>query len=47
MAKKPTYIEPTSYFTPEMMKAAREWDKTHKNDANQVQKQKDTKKVKK
>ena len=29
MSKKVTYKEPTSYFTPEMLKVAKEWDKAH------------------
>lgn len=28
--KKIKYVEPSSYFTPEMLKAAKEWDKQHK-----------------
>lgn len=26
------YKEPKSYFTPEMLKFAKEWDKTHKKE---------------
>lgn len=28
--KKVTYVEPAGYFTPEMLKIAREWDEKHK-----------------
>lgn len=29
MNKTVTYKEPKNYFTPSMLKAAREWDKAH------------------
>lgn len=28
--KKIKYVEPSGYFTPEMLKVAKEWDKQHK-----------------
>ena len=40
MTKKVTYKEPASYFNKDMMKAAREWEKTHKADKETSTKEK-------
>ena len=44
--KKVTYVEPASYFSPNMRKVAREWEKEHANDKKTGADKKTTKKAK-
>lgn len=44
--KKVGYKEPASYFNADMRKAAREWDKEHKQQQKQEQKKQAEKKKK-
>lgn len=46
MLEKVTYKEPKGYFTPEMLKTAKEWDKAHAKDKAGSTKNKTSKKGK-